>query len=58
MQVLRALAHDLEKKIWHSKQNLFKLQALLKIESSSKNDFETETPTTHQTQQNTISKKK
>ena len=50
MEVLRGLAHVLKKKIWQSKQNLFKTQGLLKMESSLKNKFEAATPTTHQTQ--------
>ena len=58
MQVLRVLAHDLKKKIQQTKQNLFKMRALSKMEPSSKNNFETATSTTHQTQQKTITKKK
>ena len=30
MQVMRGLSDDFKKKIWQSKQNLFKMQALLK----------------------------
>ena len=57
MEVLRGLAHDLKKKIRQSEQNLFKMQPLSKIKSSSKNDFKTAMPKTHQTQQNAIAKK-